>query len=107
YAVAGYYKSEMSDFDSRFVFVSLDHLQRLRGMQNRADHILIKLTDYSKAPFVISELRKRFPPESFRVMTWEEKQGSLLAAIDIERGILNVIVFMIVGVAGFGILAIF
>ena len=41
------------------------------------------------------------------VQTWEDKQGPLLAAIAVERGILNVLLFMIVGVAGFGILAIF
>jgi len=35
------------------------------------------------------------------------KQGPLLAAIDIERGVLNVLLFLIVGVAGFSILAIF
>src|SRR5262245_35062906 len=39
--------------------------------------------------------------------TWEEKQGSLLKAVDIERGLLNLLLFMIVGVAGFCILAIF
>ena len=39
--------------------------------------------------------------------TWEDKQGPLLAAISVERGILNVLLFLIVGVAGFGILAIF
>jgi lipoprotein-releasing system permease protein len=42
-----------------------------------------------------------------RVRTWEDLQGPLLAAIDIERGILNLLLFMIVGVAGFSILAIF
>jgi len=31
----------------------------------------------------------------------------LLAAIDVERGLLNLLLFLIVGVAGFGILAIF
>jgi len=41
------------------------------------------------------------------VHTWEEKQGSLLSAIEIEKGILNVLLFFIIGVAGFGILAIF
>jgi lipoprotein-releasing system permease protein len=107
FVVNGYFKSEMNDYDSRFVFVSLDYLQRLRGMQGRANKILLKLKDYSKASLVVNELRKRFPPDTFRVVTWEDQQGALLAAIDIERGILNVIVFMIVGVAGFGILAIF
>ena len=41
------------------------------------------------------------------VQTWEDKQGPLLAAIGVERGILNVLLFLIVGVAGFSILAIF
>jgi len=41
------------------------------------------------------------------VVTWEEKQGALLAAISVERGLLNVLLFLIIGVAGFGILAIF
>jgi lipoprotein-releasing system permease protein len=107
FAVAGYFKSEMSEYDSGLVFVPLDHLQRLRGMQNRATSIQLKLTDYSKAKLVIDVLRQEFSPYEFAVQTWEEKQGPILAAIDIERGILNVLLFMIVGVAGFGILAIF
>ena len=42
-----------------------------------------------------------------QVITWEDKQGPLLAAIGIEKGILNVLLFLIIAVAGFGILAIF
>ncbi len=107
FAVAGYFKSEMSEYDSGLVFVPLDHLQRLRGMQDRATSIQLKLTDFSKARFVVDALRAEFSPFEFLVQTWEDKQGPILAAIDIERGILNVLLFLIVGVAGFGILAIF
>ena len=56
---------------------------------------------------VTAALRGLFPAPDVRVATWEEHQGSLLAAIDVERGILNLLLFMIVGVAGFSILAIF
>jgi lipoprotein-releasing system permease protein len=42
-----------------------------------------------------------------RFESWEERQGPLLSAIEVERGILNLLLFMIVGVAGFSILAIF
>jgi lipoprotein-releasing system permease protein len=55
-------------------------------------------------------LQALFPEESaeaYSVQTWEDKQGSLLAAIAVERGLLNVLLFMIIAVAGFGILAIF
>lgn len=107
FAVAGYFKSEMAEYDSNVVFVPLDHLQRLRGMQDRATSIQIKLNDPTQAKLVVAELKKLFHPGLFATLTWEDKQGPLLAAIDIERGILNVLLFLIVGVAGFGILAIF
>lgn len=103
--VSDFFKSEMSEYDSNYVFVPLDWLQRMRTMENRATGIQIRLKDYSRAPAVVKELRRLFPLES--VQTWEDKQGPLLSAIAIEKGILNVLLFLIVGVAGFGILSIF
>ena len=77
-------------------------------MGNRVTHIQIKLKDYSKAALVQAELRKLFPDDyAYQINTWEQKQNSLLQAVDIERGLLNLLLFMIVGVAGFCILAIF
>ena len=49
------------------------------------------------------DLRPRF----FLVSTWEQKQGPLLQAVEVEAAILNVLLFLIIAVAGFGILAIF
>src|SRR6202008_732695 len=46
-------------------------------------------------------------PMYFRVSTWEQKQGPLLAAVAVEQSILNMLLFFIIAVAGFGILAIF
>ena len=105
--MASYFKSDMSDYDSSCVFVPLDHLQRLRAMEGRVTSIEIKLTDYSKAPEVVDYLRRTLPPQVYHVQTWEDKQSPILSAISIEKGILNVLLFMIVAVAGFGILAIF
>ena len=44
------------------------------------------------------------PPPAWGV---SQSQAVLLSAIEVERGLLNFLLFMIVGVAGFGILAIF
>jgi len=108
FVVADYIQTEMAEYDSNYVFVPLKYLQTLRGTPDRSTHIQIKLKDFSKAKFVTSELKKIFNDSyTFQVNTWEQKQGSLLAAIDIERGILNLLLFMIIGVAGFSILAIF
>jgi lipoprotein-releasing system permease protein len=108
FVVCDYFKSEMSEYDGNYVFVPLDYLQHLRAMDDRVTSIQIKLKDFDSAQQVVKELETMFPEErGFTVQTWEDKQGPLLAAISIEKGILNVLLFLIIAVAGFGILAIF
>jgi lipoprotein-releasing system permease protein len=108
FLVTDYLRTEMSEYDQSFVYVPLEQLQKIRGMEDRCTALQIKLKHYDKdKEFVVGELRKLFPYADVRVATWEEHQGPLLAAIDVERGILNLLLFMIVGVAGFSILAIF
>jgi lipoprotein-releasing system permease protein len=107
--VADFFKSEMSEYDSNYVFLPLGDLQRLRTMEGRVTSIQIKLKDYDRdARDVVKVLEQMFPPaHGYKVETWEDKQGPLLAAIAVEKGILNVLLFLIICVAGFGILAIF
>jgi lipoprotein-releasing system permease protein len=106
--IADFFKSEMSEYDGNYIFVPLDWLQHLRTMENRATSIQIRLKDYGSAREVVDTLRAMFPTEAgYHVQTWQDKQGPLLAAISIEKGILNVLLFLIICVAGFGILAIF
>jgi len=108
FLVSDYLKTEMSEYDASFVYVPLEQLQAIRGMQDRCTSIQIKLKNYeADKQFVTAELRKLFPYPDVRVDSWEERQGPLLSAIEVERGILNLLLFMIVGVAGFSILAIF
>lgn len=107
FIVCDYMKSEMSEYDSTFVYVPLDYLQELRGTVGRVNTLQIRLTDYKHAKAVKDTLKMLFPTHTYSVNTWEDKQSVLLSAISVERGILNVLLFMIIGVAGFGILAIF
>jgi lipoprotein-releasing system permease protein len=76
-------------------------------MEDRVTSIQIRLKDYNKAPQVVEKLRQMFVSAPLEVQTWEQKQGAVLAAIRVEKGILNILLFLIIAVAGFGILAIF
>jgi len=111
--VVDLYKSGMSEYDSSLVFCNLDYLQEIRGMidpqsqERSVTAIQIKLKDYNQSAKVVKLLENVFPRHQFSVKTWEQKQGPLLAAVDIESAILNVLLFLIIAVAGFGILAIF
>jgi len=115
FTVVDFYESKMSEYDSSFVFVPIRQLQELRGMYEyvgNAKHyfinsIQVKLKPGVDGNLVRDRLRAAFPPELYGIYTWRDKQGPLLAAVQMETAILNVLLFLIIAVAGFGILAIF
>jgi lipoprotein-releasing system permease protein len=102
----------MSEYDASFVFVPLRKLQEARGMIDpltrvaRFNSIQIKLAPGADGDTVRDKLRTAFG-DLFVVQTWRDRQGPLLAAVQMETAILNVLLFMIIAVSGFGILAIF
>jgi lipoprotein-releasing system permease protein len=113
FTVVDLYESKMSEYDANFVFVPIRKLQEMRGMIDPATQIAsvtsiqIKLHDDADGRKVRDLLQAAFPPEIYSVQTWRDKQGPLLAAAQLETNILNVLLFLIICVAGFGILAIF
>ncbi|MFM8251395.1 MAG: FtsX-like permease family protein [Planctomycetota bacterium] len=115
FTIVDLYESKMSEYDSSFAFVPLSKLQDLRGMVDpitgttSVTSIQIRLRAGSNLNVARDRLRAIFPLEqfSYRVETWRDLQGPLLAAVRMETTILNILLFLIIAVAGFGILATF
>lgn len=113
FTIVDFYESKMSEYDASFVFVPIEKMQELRGMiepetgARFVTSIQIKLKDEKDGDLVRDKLRAVFPLEFYNIQTWRDKQGPLLAAVHMETAILNVLLFLIIAVAGFGILAIF
>ena len=115
--VMGYFKSGMSEYDSSHVYMPLEQLQRMRLLgdptgegKGAINQIQIKAragADLDDLAGRIELAVEELSPARFIVNTWEHKQGPLLAAVAVEQGILNLLLFFIIAVAGFGILAIF
>ena len=114
FTVVDLYECRMAEYDESFVFVPIDRLQKLRGMiaddgTKMATQLLVK----AKPGVKIEELRDRlraaeeFPEQLFEIETWRDQQATTLAAVEMELSILNVLLFLSICVAGFGILAIF
>jgi lipoprotein-releasing system permease protein len=115
FTITDLYESRMSEYDSKFVFVPIEKLQELRLMidpvtkKRRVNQILIK----AKPGIDLNALRDliqsqpEFNPMCFQVMTWRDQESTLLAAVSMETHMLNILLFLIIAVAGFGILAIF
>ena len=113
FTVVDFYESKMSEYDASFVFVPIHDLQKQRGMIDPStgvgliNSIQIKLKPGADGNVVRDKLRAAFPAEIYGVYTWRDKQVALLSAVQMETAILNVLLFLIIAVAGFGILAIF
>jgi len=115
FTIVDFYESKMHEYDSQFAFVPIESLQQLRGMIDpqtgitSVSSIQIKLKEKADLLAVKQRLQQRFPPSDFpyRVQTWQDIQGPLLSAVQLETTILNILLFLIITVAGFGILATF
>ncbi len=113
FTVVELYECKMSEYDANFVFVPIEKLQEARGMIDPTtgvanfNSIQIKLKPGVNAEQLRDKLQAAFPVHTYGVHTWRDKQGPLLAAVHMEMAILNVLLFMIIAVSGFGILAIF
>lgn len=114
FTIVDLYECRMAEYDDSFVFVPIEKLQILRRMiapdgTKMATQILIK----AKPGVKIEDLRDRlrnseeFPEQLYDVETWKDQQATTLAAVATELSILNVLLFLSIAVAGFGILAIF
>jgi len=113
FTVVDLYECKMSEYDANFVFVPIEKLQDARGMIDPTtktanfNSIQIKLKPGVNAEEVRDKLQAAFPVHTYAVQTWRDKQGPLLAAVHMETAILNILLFLIIAVSGFGILAIF
>lgn len=113
--VVDFYCSNMHEYDSSFAFMPLKELQQLRGMINpvtgasTVSSIQIKVKDGADLAGIRDRLNAKFPPHVFPwvIQTWQDTQRPLLSAVHLELTILNILLFMIIAVAGFGILATF
>jgi lipoprotein-releasing system permease protein len=114
FTIVDFYESQMSEYDATFAFVPLERLQKYRGMIDPVsgnagvNSIQLKLKPGADLNVARDKLRAAFPAEMMvQVNTWRDLQGALLAAVQMETTILNILLFLIIAVAGFGILATF
>ena len=113
--VVDFYNSNMHEYDSQFAFMPISELQKMRGMVNpmtgrgSVSTIQIKLKDGVDLDEAKKSMLQRFPVNEYfcDIKTWQDTQRPLLSAVNMELTILNILLFLIIAVAGFGILATF
>ncbi len=132
FEIVGSFRSGMAEYDSKFIFMDLGAAQEFMKLNQppMANMIAIGVDDYERhgpqvRDAVIAALHERFgckTPEEhapgfyymggyrcgkFRTLTWEQSRRGLLQAVEVEKGIQYILLFLIVLVAGFNIIAIY
>ncbi len=115
FTVVDLYESGMGEYDGAFAFCRLDQLQEFRGMivpatgARSVTTIQLRLAEGADLYAVRDALRDRFPPQQYgySIHTWRELQAAMVEMVRLQTMLLNTLLFLIIAVAGFGILATF
>jgi lipoprotein-releasing system permease protein len=89
--------------DLKQAFVSLDTARRLTGRQ-QVDGLQLRLVDMMQADSVAADLQGRLGG-GFNVQSWSDTQGSLFAAVRMEKVTVAVLLLSVVAVAAFNIVS--
>jgi lipoprotein-releasing system permease protein len=103
YEVRGIFDAGHYEFNSLFVFMSLERAQALFGLEDgdEISSLTVAVKDPFHAQTVAGELQSRLGPQ-YRVSTWMQ-DSPMMQAVAVEKNMMLYILFFIVLVAAFGI----
>ncbi|MBP1766793.1 MAG: lipoprotein releasing system, transrane protein, LolC/E family [Candidatus Aminicenantes bacterium] len=104
FQVSGIFSTGLYEFDSTTALVSLRSAQKFFGLEEKINHLQIKIADIFQAPRVAEELRLALPPTTY-VTTWMDLNRSLFSALKLEKNIMFLTITLIVIVAALNIIA--
>jgi lipoprotein-releasing system permease protein len=91
-----------ADVDSLIGYVSLNDAARLLRLPDGAQGVRLKLDDIFAAPTVAGHLLAQLPP-NYYATDWTQTHGNLFSAIQMEKAMVSLLLFLIVLVAAFNI----
>lgn len=91
-------------FDSQLVFIHLADAQKLYAMGPFVSGVKLKLDDMYRAQSVAIDLMGRLP-ETIEVSDWSMQFGAFFKAIQLEKNMMFLILFLIVAVAAFNLVS--
>jgi lipoprotein-releasing system permease protein len=104
FQVTGIVETGMFEYDNMYVFVALQHAQRMAGLGDAVTGVEVRTRDRWQANVVARELfdTLKFP---YRTVDWQEQNSSLFQALKLEKLGMGVILLLIVLVAAFNIVS--
>jgi lipoprotein-releasing system permease protein len=104
FTVVGLFEVGMGEYDRGVGLVHLQDGVTLQRLGDAVSGVRLKLSDMDRAPQVSRELARQFDG-LFRVTDWTQSHRNFFAALETEKRMMGVILFLIVAVAAFNIVS--
>ncbi len=104
FTVVGVFEIGMHEYDSALALIHIDDAATLFRMDGGVSGLQIRLDDLFRAPRFSSELVAELPPE-YRVQDWTRQHANFFRAVQMEKTVMSVILFLIVAVAAFNLVS--
>ena len=102
YEVRGFFSTGYYEYDAHIIVTSLANAQDLYDLNDSVHGLFVILNDPGQAAEVKAQLTNTLG-DDYEVITWMEKNQTMLSAIQVEKSLMFYIMFFIVIVAAFGI----
>ncbi len=104
FTVSGLFKMGMYEYDSGLALIHIEDAQRLYRSEGRVSGIRLRIDDVYRAPWVRVALQDQFN-ESYRLSDWTIQHRNFFRALQIEKRVMFIILFLIIAVAAFNIIS--
>jgi lipoprotein-releasing system permease protein len=104
FTVVGIFRVDHYEFDSGLALINLEDAQNLYRMGTAVSGVRLKLKDMFQSIQVVHDLSQQFSPD-FLLTDWTRQYANFFRAVDIEKRMMFLIVFLIIAVAAFNIVS--
>jgi lipoprotein-releasing system permease protein len=104
FRVVGIFDAGMFEYDSGLALIDLQDAQALYRMGENISGVRLKIADLFRAPLVALELGATLDHEVI-VSDWTRSHANFFRAVQIEKNMMFIILFLIVAVAAFNIVS--
>ncbi len=102
--VAGIFESGMYEYDSGLAFISISAAQKFFGMRGKVTGVEIKVHDLDKADETAKAIQDKLGYPYF-ARDWKQMNKNLFSALQLEKVVMFIILFLIILVAAFNIIS--
>lgn len=104
FEISGTFQTGMFLYDNQFVVMSREVAQRFTGLGDAVSGIEVRVADPWQAPAIGKRIEEQlgYP---YRTLDWQQQNSTLFSALQLEKLAMGLIIFFIMVVAAFNIVA--